>query len=91
MATIDVPCRRCNQTKAVVRNGKAPNGTQRYYCQSCKCSFRLDYRYNGSKQGIAKQVVDMAMNGSGVRDTARVLGLSVTTVIKHLKNSRHPQ
>lgn len=27
----------------------------------------------------------MAMNGSGVRDTSRVLGVSVTTVIAHLK------
>lgn len=27
----------------------------------------------------------MAMNGSGVRDTSRVLGLSITTVIAHLK------
>ncbi|WP_425425146.1 IS1-like element transposase [Thiolinea disciformis] len=27
----------------------------------------------------------MAINGSGVRDTSRVLGVSITTVIAHLK------
>ncbi|WP_425559235.1 IS1-like element transposase [Kistimonas scapharcae] len=31
----------------------------------------------------------MAMNGSGVRDTGRVLGISPTTVISHLKNWHH--
>jgi transposase-like protein len=29
----------------------------------------------------------MAMNGSGVRDTSRVLGISQNTVIRTLKNS----
>ena len=29
----------------------------------------------------------MAMNGAGVRDTSSVLGISITTVIAHLKNS----
>ncbi|MEP0891958.1 MULTISPECIES: IS1-like element transposase [unclassified Leptolyngbya] len=28
----------------------------------------------------------MAVNGSGIRDTARVLGISPTTVIEELKN-----
>ncbi|GBO53785.1 hypothetical protein APA_1733 [Pseudanabaena sp. lw0831] len=28
--------------------------------------------------------MDMAMNGSGIRDTGRVLGISPTTVIKEL-------
>lgn len=30
----------------------------------------------------------MAMNGSGVRDTSRVLGVSITTVMAHLKKLR---
>jgi len=29
----------------------------------------------------------MALNGSGVRDTSRVLGVSTTTVIAHLKKT----
>lgn len=31
----------------------------------------------------------MAMNGSGIRDTARVLRISPTTVIEALKKHRH--
>jgi transposase-like protein len=37
---------------------------------------------------IKDQMVDMAMNASGIRDTARVLHVSPTTVIKELKK-RH--
>jgi transposase-like protein len=37
---------------------------------------------------IRRQVVDMAINGSGIRDTARVLRSSPTTVIAILKKSR---
>ncbi|WP_348256508.1 IS1-like element transposase [Leptolyngbya sp. PL-A3] len=31
-------------------------------------------------------MVDIAVNGSGIRDTAKVLGLSPTTGIEKLKN-----
>ena len=35
--------------------------------------------------GVKQQIIDMAMNASGIRDTARVLHVSPTTVIKELK------
>jgi transposase-like protein len=39
-----------------------------------------------SNATVAKQrIVDMAMNASGIRDTARVLHVSPTTVINELK------
>jgi transposase-like protein len=37
---------------------------------------------------VKQQMVDMALNGSGIRDTARVLRISPTTVIAVLKKSR---
>ena len=37
---------------------------------------------------VCRQVVDMAINGSGIRDAARVLRISPTTVIAVLKKSR---
>jgi transposase-like protein len=33
---------------------------------------------------VKRQIVDMAMNASGIRDTARVLHVSPNTVIKEL-------
>jgi hypothetical protein len=39
----------------------------------------------GRAPDIAPKIVDMAMNASGIRDTARVLHISPTTVIDQLK------
>ena len=88
MATVDVACVQCRVTDDVVKNGKAKSGLQRFLCRTCKKSFQLDYLYNGNRPGTHEPVVEMAMNGSGVRDTGRVLGISPTTVMAHLKNWR---
>ena len=75
----------------VIKAGKQANGTQRYRCQNEHCArriFLLQYQDRGRIPEIRRQVVDMALNGSGVRDTARVLRISPTTVIAVLKKSR---
>ncbi len=87
MASIEVTCRKCKKTDAVIRNGKAPSGIQRFYCQGCRHSFQLEYRYNANQPETHERIIKMAMNGSGVGDTSRVLEISPTTVISHLKNS----
>jgi len=45
----------------------------------------MDYTYQGQSPEVKRQIVDMAMNASGIRDTARVLHVSPNTVIKELK------
>lgn len=67
------------------------DGTQRYRCQHLDCSaktFMLDYRYKACGPGIKEQVADMGINGSGIRDTVRVLKINKNTVISTLKKSR---
>src|SRR4030095_15440489 len=52
-----------------------------YCCQETVCdgrTFLLDYSYAGHSAEIKQQIVDMAMNASGIRDTARVLHVSPT-------------
>ena len=88
MVTVPVTCP-CCETDKIYRHGKARSGEQRYRCRECHHCFQLDYRYEANKPGVAEKIIDMAMNGSGVRDTSRVLGISITTVIAHLKNSTH--
>jgi transposase-like protein len=76
---------------AIVRHGKTPQGKQRYRCRQCpdqSRTFLLEYTYAGQSPAIKQQIVDMAMNASGIRDTARVLHVSPTTVIKELKKRR---
>ncbi|WAK01154.1 IS1-like element transposase [Methylobacter sp. YRD-M1] len=52
----------------------------------------MAYRYKACEPGIKEQVVDMSINGSGIRDTARVLKINKNTVISTLKKvePHHP-
>jgi len=80
-------CPHCQGTD-IIRHGKTRQGKQRYCCRETVCdgrTFLLDYSYAGHSAEIKQQIVDMAMNASGIRDTARVLHVSPTTVIKELK------
>jgi transposase-like protein len=54
-----------------------------------RASFIRDYTYRGYLPEVKRQISDLAMNGSGIRDTARMLKVSPTTVIGELKNHRH--
>jgi IS1 family transposase len=45
----------------------------------------LEYRYRGRLPEVKQQIVDMSLNASGVRDTARVLRISTDTVLRALK------
>ncbi len=72
----------------VVKHGKSAEGKQRYKCRNPDCTlstFIRHYSYKGYLPEVKQQVADMAVNGSGIRDTARVLGISPTTVIEELK------
>jgi len=73
----------------IVRHGQSPEGKQRYRCRECRegsgRTFLLDYAYAGQSPEVKEHIIEMAMNASGVRDTARVLHISPTTVIKELK------
>jgi transposase-like protein len=81
-------CPHCQGTD-IVQHGKSPEGKQRYRCRECRegwgRTFLLEYSYAGQSPEIKEQIVDMAMNASGIRDTARVLHVSPTTVINELK------
>jgi transposase-like protein len=92
MIRIPVPCPYC-QSEQVVKGGKADTGKQRYRCQNPACahrSFLLDLAYKGRLPAIKQQVIEMSLNGSGIRDTARVLKISTATVIHELKKKgRH--
>lgn len=87
MVKINVVCRWCGQEELVVKNGRSRAGHQRYLCGHCHRTFQLGYSYTACTPGVTEQIVEMAMNGAGCRDTGRVLGISLNTVLRHLKNS----
>src|SRR4029453_13393798 len=87
MITQVVHCPYC-QGIDIVRHGTTPEGKQRYRCRTCPIrgrTFLLEYTYAGQSPDVKRQIVDLALNASGIRDTARVLHVSPTTVLKELK------
>lgn len=86
-------CPAC-QSSDVVKHGQSAAGKQRYKCRNPECHrspFVQDYSYRGYRPEVKQQITEMALNGSGIRDTARVLGISPTTVIEALKKISPPE
>ena len=87
MVTLPVHCPSCGSPE-VIKAGRQPNGAQRYRCQNATCRrtiFQLDYSDKGRLPETKRQILEMALNGSGIRDTARVLGIGTGTVLSELK------
>jgi transposase-like protein len=87
MTFIAVQCPYCH-SKQVVKRGKTHRGTQRYLCRNTTCaqgSFLLDYCNRGCVPEVKHTIIDMSLNASGVRDTARVLHISTDTVLNELR------
>ncbi len=86
----EVTCPNCS-SKDIKTVGLSAKGVQRYRCPNPECptkSFMLEYRYRACEPGVKMKLLDMAINGSGIRDTARVLGIDKNTVISTIKKKR---
>ncbi len=76
-----------------MRHDTTRQGQQRYRCRTCPDhgrTFLLAYAYAGHSPAIKRQIVEMALHASGMRETARVLHVSPSTVLKELKNTAPP-
>jgi len=86
---IEVKCPYC-QSNEIVRNGKDKNNKQRYLCKNKECkqqTFLLNYTDKGRTPYIKNLILKMSVNGSGIRDTSRVLEISPNTVIETIKKA----
>ena len=79
-----ITCPRC-PARDIKKNGTTANGKQRYRCRRCGRQFIARYTYQGRDPTVRRLIVPLALNGRGVRDTARALGVSPTTVLKLLR------
>lgn len=90
MATTTVKYPYCG-SEEISLYGKSSTGAQRYLCRNKPCArrtFQLEYKNNTIKPGVKEKIVDMVMNGSGTRDTGRVLCVSPNTVTGVLKKQK---
>jgi transposase-like protein len=92
MAEAAVKCPHC-QSDAVVKYGKTSTGKERFRCQQreqCGRTFVGSSAYPGCLPNVKQQIVEMTLNGSGIRDIVRVLQVGPHTVLKELKKSGRP-
>jgi transposase-like protein len=76
------------QSEQVTKRGKTDTGKPRSRCQNpawSPRSFLLDPAYKGRLPAIKQHVLEMRLNGRGIRETARVLKMSTATVMHALK------
>ena len=86
----EIQCPHC-QGNQVVKSGFTEQKKQRYRCKNEDCdttTFIEAYSYRGYRPEVKTQIVDMAINGSGIRDTARVLKVSQWLVMEEIKKSQ---
>ena len=87
LVLIPVRCLYC-QNDQVTKRGQTKTDKQRYRCHNpnwAHQSFLLTPAYKGRLPEVKPQVIEMSLNASGVRDTARVLQISTSTVLNELK------
>lgn len=68
-----------------VKKGISKNGIQRYRCAKCLRYQQYTYRYNAYMPALSEHIKRHVIRGSGIRDTAFILKVSPTTVIKYIK------
>ncbi len=76
------------QSTNIGGNGLSAEEKTHYKCRNteCKrCTFILNYTHQGYLPEVKEKITDIAMNSGGIRDTARVLKVSQSTVINELK------
>jgi insertion element IS1 protein InsB len=80
----EITCPRCSSPN-IKKNGRTANRKQRYRCQGCGRQFITAYTYLGCLEAVRELIIPLTLNGSGIRDIARVLLISPTTVLKELR------
>ncbi len=88
--SVDVQCPHCHG-ESISKAGKTPQGQQRYLCTNPECSkktFLLHYVKHAWEDGMNEKIIDMVLNGSGIRDTGRVLKIHKNTVIDTIKKKK---
>ena len=87
MVEISIKRVHCNSLN-IVKMGKQVNGKPRCKCKTCGKTFQTHYKSNGAKPQTKQQILKMTINGSGIRDIARVLNISTNTVMSVLKKQK---
>ncbi len=75
-------CKYCNELNCIKRGKR--NNVQRYYCNSCHCSFQNGYSYKVYDLGTNDLIKNLLKEGCGIRSISRIIGVSTKTVLSRM-------
>jgi len=88
MVTQLITCYHCG-SENIVKNGKAPNGKQKYLCHDCDRQSRENPGSNAHPRERREEILSAyQQERSSLRGLARTFGVSRNTVTRWLKKSR---
>jgi transposase-like protein len=87
MVTVPVHCPHCS-SEALVQNGHAPNGKQKYLCRGCKRQSRENPTPHAYPEERREEILRAYEERSSLRGLERTFGVSRNTVIAWIKKSR---
>ncbi len=80
---VEFLCPHCRSVD-IIKSGKNSLGKQRYQCKRCHKRFITDYTYKAYLPDTNQKIIQLTKEGLGIRSTARVLTISVTTLLKRI-------
>lgn len=80
-------CPHC-ESDALVHNGRAPNGKQKYLCRACKKQSRENPTPHAYPDERKEEILRAYEERSSLRGLERIFGVSRDTVIAWIKKSR---
>ena len=86
MVTRVITCYHCD-SENIVKNGKAPNGKQKYLCHDCHRQSRENPDSNAYPPQRREEILRAYQERSSLRGLARTFGVSRNTVTRWLKKS----
>ncbi len=86
MVTITLHCAHCG-SEALVRDGHAPNGKQKYRCHACGRRSRENPTPNAYPEARREEILPAYQERSSLRGLTRTFGVSRTTVSPWIKKS----
>ena len=87
MITITIHCPHC-ESDAVVRNGRAPNGKQKYLCRACQRPSREEPTPHVYSDERREEILRAYEERSSLRGLERTFGVSRNSVITWIKKKQ---
>lgn len=83
VSSLSINCKYCGHR--CIKNGVEKNGKQRFKCKECNKSQQANYTYRAYSLDLDNNIIALTKEGVGIRATARLLGISTTTLISRIK------